>query len=1125
MRCPRCQHENPRETGFCDECGTRLEVTCSACGEANRVGAKFCGNCGLSLIQTDRSGSPPVRFDSPHTYTPRHLAEKIRSSRSLLEGERKRVTVLFADMKESMELLAGQDPEEARRILDPVLEQMMDAVHRYEGTVNQVMGDGIMALFGAPISHEDHAVRACFAALRMQESLRAHGVAVAGPGRVAPEIRVGLNSGEVVVRSIGSDLKIDYTAVGMTTHLASRLEQAATPGSILISADTLDLTQGYVVTRPLGRIPVKGLQEPVEAYELIDVGAVRTTLQAAAARGLTRFVGRAGEMAQLEQALALARSGLGQVVSVVGEAGVGKSRVLWEFARSEFARDFTLLEASCLSYGTDTPYLATIELLRSYFHIEPMDDIPATLEKATSTIEGLDRALLSELPALLSVLGVVSDDRQWQELDPLHRRHRILDAIRRVLFQESRRQPLLIVVEDLHWVDSETQIVLDTLVESLPKTRVLLLLSYRPEYHHSWNNRTYYSQLRIDPLRGASAERLLGALLGDDPLLDPLKHRLTAWADGNPFFLEESIRTLVETGALAGYRGSYALAAPITGLEIPGTLQTLLAARIDRLMPEDKYVLQIASVIGTGVPVSALRAVAGLPDQDLQASLGRLQAGEFLYEERLLPEQEYAFRHAVTHDVAYRGLLLGRRREFHLRIAAVMEEAPPDRLSQHVAALAQHLLRGEAWDRAVMFSTQAGIQAVEQGALREAATCFEQALAALRHLPESEGAITTGIDLRFGIRNTLAQYGEVRELLARLEEAREMALRVKDERRHTRAMTYIAEHYFLVGALDRALEYGEQALDSARKLAAPGLLLEATTHLGMICHAIGQYRRSADIVRPNTVPGSVERRKGRFANPALLSNYSRSWLVWNLAELGLFEEAMGTAEEGVREADALEHPFYRVVAKIGLGIATLRQGDWMRARGVLEDAVALSKGGGGFRTLFAAAAGWLGSAYAFGGQLTEASALHHEGIAQAAASGLAVYEAVRQIHLGETLVLSGRIDKALETAHRAVALARERGERGHEAWALRLLGEIVAKDGSVQADRAEAHFRDAMAIAEAHGMRPLIAHCHLGIGQLHWRTGRRQEAYERLGTAMTMYREMDMRYWLQKAEAEASRLR
>ena len=715
MQCAHCQHDNSPTARFCEECGQRLQVVCPACGFAAAPVAKFCAECGQRLGTAALPVQAAVTFAAPQVYTPRHLAEKILTSRRALAGERKQVTVLFADLKDSTELIRGLDPEAAQQLLDPALHRMMDAVHRFEGTVNQVLGDGIMALFGAPIAHEDHALRACYAALAMQAAMRTYTDEVRRTRGLELRMRVGLNSGEVVVRAIGNDLHMDYSAVGETTHLAARMEQLATPGSIRLTPATLRLVEGLVQVNALGPVPVKGLEEPVEVFELLGASGVRRRLQAAAVRGLTRFVGRDQELAAIQQALAQASAGHGQVVTLVGEAGVGKSRLVYECVHwrdcvgagrspSHRTQGWRVLESASVSYGKATPYFPVLDLLRRYGHVDDGDDLRTIRAKVTGQVLTLDAALQDTVPALLALLDALPDDSPFLQLDPPQRRQRTLAALKRILLRESQVQPLLLVFEDLHWIDTETQALLDSLVESLPTARLLLLVNYRPEYQHGWGSKTYYTQLRLDPLPPVSADAFLHALLGDDPSLAPLKQLLIERTGGNPFFLEESVRTLVETGVLVGEPGAYRLVQALPTIQVPATVHTVLAARIDRLPPEEKHLLQTAAVIGTEVPLPLLQAIAELPEAALHRGLAHLQAAEFLYETRLFPEHAYTFKHALTHEVAYSSLLQERRRVLHARIVEVLEHLAPDRLAEQVERLAHHALRGEEWNKALATS-------------------------------------------------------------------------------------------------------------------------------------------------------------------------------------------------------------------------------------------------------------------------------------------------------------------------------------------------------------------------------------------------------------------------------------
>jgi predicted ATPase len=509
------------------------------------------------------------------------------------------------------------------------------------------------------------------------------------------QIWVGLNSGEVVVRAIGNDLHMDYSAIGQTTHLAARMAQLADPGSILLTAATLWLVERLVRFTPPGPVPVKGLAEPVEVCELVGASALRRRLQAAAARGLTRFVGRQGEMDTLSQALARAAAGHGHVVAVLGEAGVGKSRLVYEFVHAHHIQGWLGLESAAVSYGKAPPYFPVIDLLKRYVHIEDRDDTRTMRAKVTGQVLTLDEGLQEIIPTLLGLLDALPEDSPFLKLDPPQRHQRTLTALTRLLLRESQVQPLLLVFEALHWIDSETQALLDGLVESLPTARLLLLVNYRPEYQHGWGSKTYYAQLRLNALPPASAEELLAAVLGDDASLAPLTRLLIARTEGNPFFLEESVHALVETGVLVGARGAYRLAQSLPTIQVPATVQAILAARIDRLPPEEKRLLQTAAVIGTEVPLPLLQAIAEMPEAALHRSLSHLQAAEFLYETRLFPEPKYIFKHALTHELAYGSLLQERRRALHAQIVAASERLDPDHLAEQVERLAQHAFRGE----------------------------------------------------------------------------------------------------------------------------------------------------------------------------------------------------------------------------------------------------------------------------------------------------------------------------------------------------------------------------------------------------------------------------------------------
>jgi class 3 adenylate cyclase/tetratricopeptide (TPR) repeat protein len=1121
MRCPRCESDNPEGMKFCIECAAPLTRRCPHCDAANPPQARFCGQCAASLSRPlPASASPPyaLHAHTPLSYTPAYLAEKILHSKTDLEGERKQVTVLFADLKGSMELLAERDPEDARRLLDPVLERLMAAVHRYEGTVNQVLGDGIMALFGAPVAHEDHAVRACYAALAMQEAIRHYGEELRHAHGIEVQIRVGLNSGEVVVRAIGNDLHMDYSAIGQATHLAARMEQLAPPGSIRLTADTLRLAGGLVQVKPLGPIPVKGLPHPVEVFELAGAWPTRTRLQAFAARELTRFVGRQAELAAMHQALEQAGAGRGQLVAVIGEPGLGKTRLFYEFICSHRAHGWLLLESHGVSHGRATPYLPIRDLLKAYFQLETSDDGARVREKLTGKLLALDEALNPTLPALLTLLDVPVEDREWQALDPPQRRRRTLDALKRLLLRESQVQPLVVVCENLQWIDTETQAFLDTLTDSLPTARILLLVNYRPEYQHTWGSKAYYTQLRLNPLAPTSAQTLLQALLGDDADLAPLKRVLIERTEGNPFFLEESVRTLVESQVLVGEPSAFRLVhAPLT-IQVPATVQAVLAARMDRLPAEDKTLLQTAAVIGKDVPFPLLQAIAALPEEALRGVLARLQAAEFLYEASLFPDLEYTFKHALTQEVAYGSLLQERRRALHARIVEAVERLYPGRMDEQVERLAYHALRGEVWGKALVYCRLAGAKAAARSAHQQAVGCFEQALVALQHLPEDRDMRAQAIDLRFSLRNALLPLGEQGQIFDHLRAARSLAEALHDKPRLGRAYAYLAEYFRMTGDSARAVESGERAVALATALGDFALEVMATFFVGTAYRDLGDYRRAVDCFRRNMaiLPGELTRE--RFGMTGLPSVMSQTMLVSCLADLGAFEEGTTRGEEAVRMAEAADHPFSLTQAYFALGSLYLRKGDLHRAIPVLERGLERCQIAN-IRTWFPTVAATLGYAYTLAGHVVEALPLLQQAAGQDPSRGISAAHARWVAYLGEAYLLTGRMDEAMDLARSALAFARDLKARGNEAYALRLLGEIHARQDPLEVEAAEAAYRQALALAEALGMRPLLAHCHLGLGSLYINVSRMAQARAELSSAIEQFRAMGMAFWLSRAEA------
>jgi len=1103
-RCDRCRQENPAEAQVCGGCGARLFLRCPTCSTPNQPGSKFCHECGRAL------GGAAPRPLPPDNYTPPHLAQRILTSRAALEGERKLITVLFADIKGSMELLAGRDPEEAHALLNPVFLQMLDAVHRFEGTVNQAAGDGIMALFGAPLALEDHAVRACYAALRMQETVKLYGESI--PSGDKPRIRVGLNSGEVLVRSIGSDLRMDYTAVGETTHLAARMEQAATPGSVLVAPGTRNLVEGYFKFRPLGPQLVKGLDAPVPVFELVSANPVRSRLQASAASGLTSFVGRDEELDFLRTALDEARVGKGGVLAFVGEPGVGKSRLYREFTHSNRTDGALVLEAASVSFGKATPWLPVIDLLKTYFRLEPNEDPRAVREKVAAKLLSLDHRLAPALPALLWLVDAAPDDPDWDRLDPAQRRRRLLKGVQQLLLRESRVQPLILVFEDLHWIDDETQALLDGLVDELPSARVLLLVNYRPSYSRpAWHRKAWHRELAIDPFREKKADEILDAILGVHPTQALLRPLLLERTEGNPFFLEECVRTLVETGALIGERGSYQLVRQPDALRIPPTVQAILAARIDRLGSEQKRVLQMGAVVGRDIPLSLLQAVAEQPDNELQNVLSQLQATGFLFESRLFPDVEFTFRHALTQEAAYGGLTREQCRGLHAKVVAAIQRVYGARIDEYVERLAHHAVRGETWADAVRFCRQSGARAMARSANRYGAAYLKQSIEALRHLPERDEFLEQAVDIRLELRGALNALDEMAEVRGFLSEATALADKLGDKRRQalvaalmTQSLDMMGEHALAARSAQKALEIATPLGDSAIVVVANYMLSQPLWHMGQLGPATQALKRCVD----NLPTDLAYLPFGMVTYPAVVAHAA---LTSRLAELGEFAEAEHHAALTLERVGQLDHAYTTVYAWLNIGHFHARRGRTESAIPVLERAIELCRAAE-VRRQVVPCASVLCFSYATVGMRSEARALIDRTIADVSGGWGAT--ATWLPWLAEAAMLVGQYVDALQIAQRTLSISIERHERGSEALAKRLLGDLEVR--SVVPDLAAAgrHYDEALGLAEELGLRPLQAHCHLGNARLHKLAGDDERARASHVQAMTMFREMDMRLWL-----------
>jgi tetratricopeptide (TPR) repeat protein len=889
--------------------------------------------------------------------------------------------------------------------------------------------------FGVPRTLEQLPQRAVQAVLALRQ------LVVEGAAQEpCPALRLVLHWGEVLVDVRASNPTAQLRAPGETLAWPVRLLGHAAPGEILLSPEMGRLVEGWYELQPR-HVPLQGGQPGrIGVYAVVGNRPQWARVERHGRPPLSRFVGRDRELALLHELLPQVERGQGQVLGIIGEPGVGKSRLCDEFVRGGLVQPWLILETQGTAYGQATPYLPVLDLLKGYLRIGDGDDRATIRDKLTTTLHGFDEALAPTAPALLTLLEVPVEDPQWQALEAPQRRQRTLDALKRVLVCESQLRPVLLVVEDLHWIDTETQAFLDTLVESLPTARLLLLVNYRPEYQHGWGSKTYYTQLRLDSLPPKSAEELLQGLLGEDAGLTPLKRMLIKRTEGNPFFLEESVRTLIETKVLVGEPGAYRLAHGLPTIRVPATVQAVLAARIDRLPPEEKRLLQTAAVIGTEVPFPLLHAIAECPEADLHRGLTHLQAAEFLYETSLFPEQAYTFKHALTHEVAYGSLLQGRRRVLHARIVEALEALAGDRMAEQVERLAQHALRGEVWEKAVRHCRQAGEKAKNRGAFREAVTSYEQALDALGHLPAHPDTGVLAIELHHRFGDVLSLVGAHARSLALLGEAAVRARQLGDRARLGRALSRMVTVRRILGDFDGATAAGLQALELAAILGDPALHVHASYHLGQTYAGMGAYKRAAELLRGNvealarSTPGAMR----------VSCTKSQAWLAQVLSTLGEFAEGRRHGEEALRLAivDGQWQGDAPIMARARLGCLYLAQGDLEAAIRVFEEGLALCRASGDIATL-GAITGGLGEAYAHTGRVAEGLALLEEACRDdLRTSALGGHYITHLRQLSMVYLLAGRVDEAWQRACQALDLARQQKVRGNEAHALFQLGTI-----------------------------------------------------------------------------------
>ena len=1097
MKCPKCQTENPDDAKFCIECAIPMEFHCPNCGAITPATGKFCKECAYDLKKPKETHPKGLSFDEKldkiQRYLPKGLTEKILSQRNKIEGEHKQVTVMFCDMEGFTSLVESLGPEEAYSIMDQVYEILIHKVHDYEGTVNEMTGDGIMALFGAPIALEDAPQRAIRSALAIHREMTMFSDRVKQEQKGIPplKMRIGIHTGPVVVGTLGNDLRVEFKAVGDTVNLASRVEGLAEPGTTYITEDTFRLTEGFFRFEALGEKIIKGKEDLVRVYRVIAPSTRRTRFDVSAERGLTPFFGRERELELLLDGFERSKGGRGQAFSIIAEAGVGKSRFLYEFRKAISNENATFLEGRCLSYSRGVSYHPVIDILKSNFDIHEGDGDSEIREKIKKGLKILGADEASTLPYLLELLSVKDSGIDKIPMSPEERKNRIIEALKRIVLKGSEIRPLIMAYEDLHWIDKSSEDQLKHLLESIPGAKVVLIFTYRPEFVHTWGGKSYHSQVMLNRLSNRESIMMVSHLLGTEELDRDLEEFILEKTEGIPFFIEELIKSLKDLKIIAREGKRYRIAKDIKKVTIPATIQDVIMARVDSLPQEMKGLLQTVSVVGRESSYELIKRVTGLTEQELLSYLSVLKDSELLYERGIYPQSTYVFKHALTQEVAYNSLLLKRKKEIHEEIGRAMEALYPDRIEEHYELLAYHYGRSANADKALQYLDLANQKAAKLNAMEEAKAYFDEAMELLDALPETEENRQRRISL-------LVNQGIVFLLLFKSPEYYDLLTRYEPMARGLGNPELLGAFYARLGHCEYSFANIDQAIQTLTKAAE---LAEASGNVEEAGYAYVFWEFShfdrGDFERVLALKEDVLRTMEQRFN-LRWHTYALSIATRAYGCLGRWDEAVEEAQKALSIAEEfLDNSLISFVAW-NLSIAYTWKGDSDMAikygELAVQKAPTPADKAWGQRSL-----GW---AWCRAGEPNRGIELLTAVLPIFRAGGLMVFEIPITCYLGEGHWLAGEDDKAKEMLEEGLEMAERCGVRYYAGFAQRLLGEIVLKTNPTQ---AVPHFEKSIAIFRDIKAENELAMAYAGYGQLHKKQGEIERAREYLTKALKIF--------------------